>query len=279
MPATIACSSSSYGPYGAQAAVPHLRQIGLEYLELPISTHGQRPSLGEKPLLTSTARDNDVNETLRFVSDHGVKLASCQILTGNPVLNSARQVLKRKMEVAASLGVSVVVGDAGEPESRNELSPLYDVLRELGDHAAKLHQTYCIDMQRGLCRNHRGLLQVMSELEHPHVRINFDTGNLFYLNEEPVLEIALVKTAPYIKHVNLKDSIGEFEYWFFPALGYGGAVDFARVFQVMRDMAFPGPMSIHVDGIDGESDLPLSTYQNRVAASVNTLRECGYFNP
>jgi hypothetical protein len=50
-----------------------------------------------------------------------------------------------------------------------------------------------------------------------------------------------------------------------------------RVFQIMRDMGFPAPFSIHVDGIEGEQDLPLAVYQQRVADSVMTLRECGYF--
>lgn len=279
MPALIACSASSYGPFGAQAAVAHLHQIGLQYLELPILTHGLPTRYGETPLITSTASEKDVQRVSRFLGDHGVTLSSCQIDTGNPLFKSARQVLKRKMEVAHQLGVKLVVGNGGELESSQQRGGLIAALRELGDQADKLDQTYCLDLQPGVCRNHRGMLDLLRELEHPRIWLNFDTGALFYHNEEPVLEIALLKVAPYLRHLNLSDSIGEFDYWYFPALGYGGAVDFARVHQIMRDMGFPAPLSIHVDGIEGEHDLPLAVYQQRVADSVATLRESGYFNP
>lgn len=279
MPATIACSTTSYGPYGAQAAVAHLPLIGLKHLELPIHTHGQPTRYGEDPLVTSKATERDARQAHAYLADHGVQLSSCQIGTGNPLFKSARQVLRRKMEVAAQLGVKLVVGDSGELETTDQMGTLIEALRELGDLAAKLDQTYCLDLQPGICRNHRGMLDVIRRLEHPRISLNFDTGGLFYYNEEPVLEIALMKVAPYLRHLNLSDSIGEYDYWYFPALGYGGAVDFARVHQIMRDMGFPAPLSIHVDGIEGDQDLPLLTYQQRVADSVTTLRDCGYFNP
>lgn len=279
MPATIACSTTSYGPYGAQAAISHLRKVGLQHLELPIHTHGQPTRYGEDPLITSDATDKLIQQVQRYLGDHGVGLVSCQIDTGNPLFNSARQALRRKMEIAAKLGVKVVVGNGGELESPDQRDILITALRELGDLAEKLGLIYCLDLQPGVCQNHRGMLDIIRQLEHPHIFLNFDTGALFYYNEEPVLEIALTKVAPYLRHLNLSDSIGEYDYWYFPALGYGGAVDFMRVHQIMRDMGFPAPLSIHVDGIEGDHDIPLEVYQQRVADSVATLRECGYFNP
>lgn len=277
MPALISCSATSYGPYGAQAAIAHLRQVGIQHLELPILTHGQPTRYGEKPFITSTATPQQSQQVVRYLKDHGVRLSACQIDTGNPLFKSARQVLKRKMDIAAQLECSLVIGNGGEIESADQRGALLETLRELGDHARQLGQTYCLDLQPGVCRNHRGMLDVLRDLQHPDIWLNFDTGALFYYNDEPVLEIALVKVAPYLRHLNLSDSIGEFDYWYFPALGYGGAVDFMRVFQIMRDMNFPAPMSIHVDGIEGERDLPLAVYEQRVADSVKTLRECGYF--
>lgn len=259
--------------------MPHLRKVGLHHLELPIHTQGQPTRYGETPLITSTATDRDVQQVQRFLADHGVQLSACQIATGNPLLKSVVQVLKRKMEIAAKLGVKTVIGDAGELDSPDQWDSLLVALRAIGDLAAKLGLTYCLDLQPGVCRNHRGMLLLVQHLEHPSVFLNFDTGALFYYNEEPVLEIALTKVGPYLRHVNLSDSIGEFDYWYFPALGYGGAVDFVRVHQIVRDMGFLAPLSIHVDGIEGDHDLPLKTYEQRVADSVATLRECGYFNP
>lgn len=278
MPATIACSTTSYGPHGAKAAICHLREVGIHFVELPIHTHGQKTFYGETPLLTSIATDSEVAEAAKFIADQGVAVASCQILTGNPLFKSARQVLKRKLDIASQLGAKIVVGDSGESQSPEERSVLYEGLVELADHAATLGMTYCLDLQRGNCRNHRGMLQVMQDVQHPDLRVNFDTGALFYLNEEPVVEIAFLKVCSFVRHLNLKDSSGEYNSWHFPALGAGGAVDFLRIYQIMRDMRFPAPLSIHVDGVEGQHDLPLSDYQRQVAESVATLRECGYFN-
>lgn len=278
MPAIIACSTTSYGPYGPRAAIAHLRTVGLQFLELPIQTHGQKTLFGEEPLLTSIASAKEVAQAQTLLTDHGVTLSSCQILTGNPLFKSARQVLKRKLEIAAQLGVQLVIGDSGEIESSAQLPDLYAALTELGDLAGSLGITYCLDLQPGICRNHRGMLQTMQDLQHPNLRLNFDTGSLFFYNDEPVLEIALLKVCSLVKHLNLKDSLGEYNYWYFPPLGYGGAVDFMRVRQIMRDMGYPAPMSIHVDGVEGERDLPLAVYEQRVCDSVTTLRECGYFN-
>ena len=277
MPALISCSASSYGPYGARAAVAHLGKVGVRFLELPILTNGQPTRFGEVPLITSTATAQQSQQVASYLQDHGLQLSACQIDTGNPLFKSARQVLKRKMDIAAQLGCSLVIGNGGELESPDQRGTLIEALRELGDHAQKLGQTYCLDMQPGLCRNHRGMLDLLRDLQHPHIWLNFDTGALFYYNDEPILEIALVKVAPYLRHLNLSDSIGEYNYWYFPALGYGGAVDFMRVFQIMRDMNFPAPMSIHIEGIEGEHDLPLAVYEQRVADSITTLRECSYF--
>lgn len=257
----------------------HLHKVGLQYLELPIHTHGQPTRFGEDPLVTSMASEKSVQQVQRYLGDHGVRLSACQIVTGNPLFKSARQVIRRKMQIAANLGVKLVIGDGGELESADQTGSLIESLRELGDLAATLGLTYCLDLQPGICSNHRAMLDLIRQVEHPQIFLNFDTGALFFYNEEPVLEIALIKVAPLLRHLNLSDSIGEFEYWYFPALGYGGAVDFVRVHQIIRDMGFLAPMSIHIDGIEGDHDLPLLTYQQRVADSVLTLRECGYFNP
>jgi L-ribulose-5-phosphate 3-epimerase len=81
-----------------------------------------------------------------------------------------------------------------------------------------------------------------------------------------------------VKHVHLKDSMGQFGQWYFPALGAGGAVDFLRVYQIMRDCGFAGPYSIEIEGIDGEPELTLEETHQRVVESVALLRRVGYFD-
>jgi L-ribulose-5-phosphate 3-epimerase len=76
----------------------------------------------------------------------------------------------------------------------------------------------------------------------------------------------------------LKDSRGGFEDWYFPALGEGGAVDFARVRQALDGVGFIGPYTIEIEGIGGEPEPGLEERHNRIARSVAHLRACGFFD-
>jgi len=80
-----------------------------------------------------------------------------------------------------------------------------------------------------------------------------------------------------VKAIHLKDSRGRFGDWHFPALGRGGAVDFVRVLDILRSVRFAGPYTIEIGGIEGEGDLSLDQYHDRVKTSVTYLRSLGYF--
>ena len=66
----------------------------------------------------------------------------------------------------------------------------------------------CFETHRGLCVNHREMLHLMNELQHPALRLNFDTGNILYYNENIHGEVALAKACHLVKHVHLKDTPG-----------------------------------------------------------------------
>jgi inosose dehydratase len=122
------------------------------------------------------------------------------------------------------------------------------------------------------------MLATMHEVDHPRIRVNFDTGNLFYFNDRIQAEVSLAKVCHFVKHVRLKDSRGVVGQWHSATLGNGGAVDFLRTYQILRDCGFRGPFSIAIEGVDGEPDLPLAEHHQRVVESVKYLRGIGYFD-
>jgi inosose dehydratase len=278
MPPIVSCLTNSYGRFGARGAIENLRAAGLEYLELPIRAAGSQSIFGDEPLVTTESSGADVRAVLSLLADHGVQLASCNITSGNPLQRDVVDVTKRKLDIAAELGVQLVVGGAGEAADTEELAQLYKNLREIGDYAATHGITYCFETHPGICVNHRYMLLTMEELQHPNLRINFDTGNILYYNNNICVEVALAKVCPYVKHLHLKDSMGNPGEWYFPALGYGGAVDFLQVLHIMRGCGFRGPYSLELEGIRGEPELTLANYQQRIIDSVDTLKSCGYFD-
>ncbi len=278
MRAIVSCLTNSVGRFGAGGAIENVRAAGLEYLELPIRTAGAKSIFGDEPLVTTEASTSDLTAVKSLLSDHGVKLASSNITSGNPLQREVVDVTKRKLGIAAELGVNLVVGGAGEAEDAEQLAQLYAHLREIGDCAATHGITYCFETHPGICVNHRYMLQTMEELQHPNLRINFDTGNILYYNENIVVEVGLAKVSHYVKHLHLKDSQGNPGEWYFPALGYGGAVDFLQVLHIMRGCGFTGPYSLELEGIRGEPELSLAETQQRIIDSVDTLESCGYFD-
>lgn len=277
-PDIIACCTNCYRRFGARAAIENVRAAGLEFIELPIRTSGEASSSKDDPLLTSDATASEIREIERLLERHGVRVCSCNVSSGNPLVPQVVALIKRKLDLAAHFGVNHAVGEAGEAADAAELETLYRHLREIGEYAEKRNIVYCLETHPGLCRDHRGMLATMSALSHPGVRLNFDTGNLYYYNQNIVGEIALAKVSPWVAHVHLKDTSGECGAWHFPALGNGGAVDFVRVRELLRTCGFRGPYSLEIHGVAGEGELPLEAYQERIADSVRYLGNCGYFD-
>lgn len=278
MPPIIACHTNCYGRLGAAAAIENVRAAGLEFIELPIRTPGFRSRCGDPPLVTTESTLAELRDVEGLLARCGVKVASCTCMAGNPIDPANAAVLKRKLDLASHFGVKFIVTDAGIANDEGERRQIYANLREVGDYAAKLGITVCFETHRGLCVNHREMLRVMADLDHPRLRLNFDTGNILYYNENVQGEVALAKACHLVKHVHLKESSGRFGDWHFPALGTAGGVDFLRAYQIMRDCGFKGPWSIEIEGIEGEPELSPAQFHERVVESVRYLRTLGYFD-
>lgn len=277
-PPIISCLASCYGRFGAEAAIRHVRDAGIGSLELPIRTAGFSSRAGDPPLLTDEATPAQIEQVRRLLAAEEVTLASVNAISGNPLKPEVVRIILRKLDIAAALGVQKVVIDAGSHEDDNDRMTLLAHLTEIAEHAHRLGQTVCCETHRGVCQDHRSMLELMKAIEHPAFRLNFDTANLLYYNENAVGEVALAKVCQYVKAVHLKDSMGRFGQWYFPALGEGGAVDFVRVLEIMRGVRFQGPYTIEIGGIEGEGELTLDQYHSRVKRSVKYLRSIGYFD-
>lgn len=273
----ISCLTTSYGPFGAVAAIENIPRAGLDAIELPIRTAGSISRTNDPPFLTTDTSADDLQEADRILQQNGVRVSSCLCLTGSLLNPEQETLLRRKLDLASHFGVSTIVANLGDADSDDDRHRLFDLWRSVGDQAEQLGITVCFDTARGLCMNHREMLLTMQELNHKRLRINFDPGMLLYLNDYVSGEVALAKVCHLVKHVHLKDTPGGMGNWHFGALGTGGAVDFLRLYQILRDLRFPGPYSIDIAGIADEPPLTLEQHHERVATSVRHLKDLGYF--
>jgi len=267
----LACFTNSYGRFGVEAALAHLPQVGVRAIELPIKTQGVPSFFRETPLLTDAATPDDVERVEWQVAAAGIEVASCNVSSGNPYDEAVVALTVRKLALAARLGVGLAVGGGGETPPEGDPARLWRQLRQIGDAAAELGIVYCCETHPGACQNADRMLETMRQVDHPHVRLNFDTGNLYFYNEAVDLEAALRQAAPYVRHLHLKETPGGYRQWQFVELG-SGCVDFPLVLRLLDEAGFDGPCSLEIEGIAGEPDPPLELHQERVRRSVDYLR-------
>lgn len=207
----------------------------------------------------------------------GISVGSCEVTTGLSHWSEAEPLLRERIEQAGEFRPAVIVGDGGSlDDDPDEVLP---GIRRLADQAARLGMRYCIELQAGLCSDHRRLLAMVEAVGHPAVRASFDTGSLHYLNGPIEGEVALARVCHKLGHVRLRDTSGEAGAWHFPALGHGGAVNFIRVRELSVHSGFLGPFVIAADGIAGDA-VPESDVDRRMLRdSLRTLRDCGFLDP
>ncbi|GIW88636.1 MAG: hypothetical protein KatS3mg108_2960 [Isosphaeraceae bacterium] len=277
----LSCYTNCYGAAGVWEAISRIREAGLRYAELALRPH----SLGglvipESAVLTERTDEATAARFAEHLAAHGVQLSGCNIGGADLTMPEGLELAERRLRCAHRwFRCPVAISGAGQPRDASQTQRLYDQLRRLGDLAGELGMTLALETHQGPTQNADAMLALMEAIDHPRVRLNFDTGNIAYYNRDadPVAELRRV--AHYVANVHLKDNRGRYEDWFFPALGDGGGVDFAAVRQTLDAVGYAAAYTIEIEGIGGEPEPGLEARQDRVRRSVGYLRACGFLDP
>ena len=254
MPNVIACRLASYGTY-QDRAWSHLPQIGIRHVEIPA------PALHER------------DTTKKKLADHGLTACSLQALCdiSKP---DAVNVMRPQLETCAEFNaricfVSIKAGDT-------DRSLVWDRLRAIGDIAGQLGLTVAMETHPDLITNGEVARETMTAIDHPHVRVNFDTGNVYFYNENRTALAELERIIDYVVAVHIKDSAGGYQEWNFPTLGTG-VVDFPAIFGRLNARGFTGPFTMELEGTKGIERDEAAQLQY-IADSVAYLRQIGAFD-
>jgi inosose dehydratase len=145
--------------------------------------------------------------------------------------------------------------------------------RRLGDLAGENGVVLSTETHEPFGHNGDIACRTMRELDHPNLRMNFDTANVYYYNHDIDGVTELKKELDYVASVHLKDTPGGYHDMNFPVFGQG-IVDFSGVFKVLNAHGFSGPFTMELEG-------PLTadkTLEERVAsvkACMDYLRSIG----
>ncbi len=157
----------------------------------------------------------------------------------------ATQAWINAFDAAVKMGVNLTLSSikAGE-ELRTKVC---DWLKNMGDEAAKRGNTVALETHPSLLHHGDAALKTMEAINHPNIRINFDTGNISFYTKGADAVAELKKVAKYVASTHLKDHSGNFQAWEFGTLGTG-SVDFAGIRLVLEAVDFQGPWILQAGG-------------------------------
>jgi len=247
----IACRVTSYGPFAAQA-YEHIASLGLRHVEIRVPA------------------PHELEQTRAALTRYGLSASTLQAACDLSRPDVAEQVAAQ-MPAFAALGCRIMFTTV----KRGMLAPqtAYDRLRAAGDIADRHGVTIALETHPDLATNADLALETLRAVDHPRVRLNFDTANVYFYNRGANCLEQLRRVAPYVAALHLKDTDGGYRHRHFPALG-AGIVDFAGVFDILDAVGFGGPCTLEIEGLEGEQKTE-QLVRDRVAASVRYLRSLG----
>lgn len=249
----LGCRLANYGKFEADAW-SHLPAIGIHYIFLNVPPADQVDAVRQK------------------LAQSGLKVA---VLRGQADLaqESAVEELGRQAAVCQKLGVHYMFLSPKHEGVSKEVA--CERLHRVGDLAQQHDVIVTLETHRDLGTNGDEHVATMKRINHPNVRVNFDTGNVSYYNRGTDAVTELKKCIDYVATVEIKDHNGQYETWNFPALGQG-KVDIPGVLKVLGEHGYQGPITVEVEGIQGVERNACEVRRD-MAESMAYLRSLGQF--
>lgn len=220
--------------------LPRMARAGIRYLELPAT--------GKPDFASTSTEELDVlaSNLQRTLQGAGMGALSIAEFTSPFSDVASLAVVKRRIDLAKRLDLSVIVCDAGEVHDADQRRQALHRLVQAGDYAAEHGLTLALEIHPNIVGSGRAARELMRELNHPQVRVNYDTSNILYFSDlDPVEDLQSV--VEFVAAVHLKDKSTRLQrVWDFVPLGQG-VVDFPGVIEVLRQAHFKGPYSIELE--------------------------------
>ena len=249
----LAIRITNYGKYQDDAWT-HLPSLGMHYVFLGAPAADQVAALEKR------------------LAEHHLRPL---VLRGDTDLGRASSVdeLAAQLAVCEKMGVKYMFLSPKHTGVSKEVA--CERLRRAGDVARRHGVTIVLETHPDLGANADAHRETMRRINHPNVRVNFDTGNITFYNQGTDAVAELKKIIDYVATVELKDHNGQYMVWNFPVLGKG-VVDFPAVLKVLEEHHFRGPITIEVEGVQGV-EMDETQTKRYIAESVGYIQSLGNF--
>ncbi len=253
-PWTLGCRQANYMKY-QDASWEHLGSIGVHYIFMSVPA----------PNELETVQKHLVRNNLKVL-----------VMRGGTELSKPECVeeLGQQLAICQKMGVHYMFLSPKHASVSKEVA--YERLRAIGDVAKKYDVIVALETHPDLGTNADVHLETMRAINHPNIRVNFDSGNITYYNTGRNAVEELKKVLPYLATVEIKDHNGKLENWNFPALGHG-VVDIPGVLSVLKEAGYQGPITVEVEGVQGV-ERSLEQIKAEIAESMDYLRKLARFD-
>jgi len=142
----------------------------------------------------------------------------------------------KKMDLASAIGCKLINTNSGPA---NRIGEFRRNLRRVVARAEKLGLTVCLESHGDIVGTARDSAPLFREINHPLIRMNYDTGNTYYYAGGGVDVGEDIKYAlEFLAYVHVKDIHIDGNNAYYRALG-AGDVDLHKVFAALKGAAQP----------------------------------------
>jgi len=234
---------------------------------------------GLKYVFMNVVRPDEIEATRKRLARHGLKVAVFRGQT-NLASESSIDEMAKQLATCEKMGVHYMFLSPKfktiDEKVAVDKTVAIERLKRIGPIAKRHGVIIGLETHPPLGTNGDVHVATMKAINHPNIRVNFDTANITYYNKNMDAVTELKKCIGYVGTVEIKDHTDQFETWNFPPLGKG-KVDIPGVLRVLRRHGYSGPITIEVEGIK-DVKRSKSQIKNEIAESVKYLRSLGEFD-
>ena len=242
----IRCKDKPFAEGVRQAA-----QMGYRWVE-PL-VHNGRELLSEAGYYHSVSMDDDPHFIKDVLDEYGVKASGLSAHTPLMRPEIAVPYLEKAIRYAATLRAPVVNTDEGIRPPWVSSEEAWCVMKYTLTTVLRVAERYGvaigIEPHQSISKTTAGLLRLATLVDHPLLRVNYDTGNAFLAGEDPYQGLRAVLDR--VVHVHAKDIGGVIMDDRGKVTGVPsgvacgeGIIDWPRVVKILRKAGFKGVFSV-----------------------------------
>lgn len=251
----FAFSSNAFTNFSLLDSIGEISQVGYSGIEIMCDVpHAYPPSLDHEKI--NEIQNTLVKNNLQISNLNAFTLFALGD-TYHPSWIEASDTMRKErinhtlncIDLAHQLGAQNISIEPGGPllptenlSTEKALLLFEQGIKEVLPHAEKKQVKILIEPEPGLLlENSKQFLGFMNSFDSKFLKLNFDIGHFYCVNEDP--SYLIIELRDYIEHFHMADIKDRVHYHLIPGLG---AIDFQNVFKSIKEISFEGYITVEL---------------------------------